>query len=558
MESRRFLNLVPVFLVAAIPLVGQTRAIVRVDAKASGYPFPHSWAYFGYDEPNYTYAANGQKLLSELSRLSSGPVYIRMHNLLTSGEGESGLKWGSTGAYTEDAAGHPQYNWSIVDKIFDAIVQARARPLVEIGFMPEALSTHPQPYRHSWPNGPLWTGWAYPPKDYQKWEDLVYRWVCHSLERYGAEEVRTWKWEVWNEPDIGYWQGTWEEYDKLYDHAANAVKRAFPEALVGGPDSTGPADPKAANFLRQFLDHCARGTNFATGAAGAPLDFVSFHAKGNPSWIHGHVRMGLRRQLESVSEGFRIVSASREFKSLPVILGESDPEGCAACSARQYPQDAYRNGPLYPCYTAEALARLQELGAKYAANLAGVVTWAFEFEGQPYFEGFRSLATNGIDKPILNVFRMFGKMDGEQLPAVSNAALPLASILRSGVADRPDIDALATMGDDKLRVMIWNYHDDEVESGAESVELVLENLPARAQSLQVRHYRIDASHSNAFSVWKEMGSPQHPSREQHRRLEAAGQLEEVAPPTALKTPKGEWMFTLHLPRHAVSLLEVSW
>jgi len=545
-------------LAATAPLLGESKLVIKVDAAAPGRPFPHSWAYFGNDEPNYTYAANGQKLLSEFARLSPVPVYIRTHNLLTSGNGEGALKWGSTNAYTEDAGGYPLYDWSILDRIFDAIIQTKARPLVEIGFMPEALSTHPQPYRHDWPNGTLWTGWAYPPKDYQKWEDLVYHWVRHALDRYGEAEVRTWNWEVWNEPDIGYWQGTWEEYDQLYDHAAHAVKRAFPEARVGGPDSTGPADAKAADFLRQFLEHCARGTNFATGSRGAPLDFVSFHAKGNPSLVNGLVRMGIRRHLESVAEGFRIVSAFPEFNTLPIILGESDPEGCAACSARQYPQNAYRNGSLYPCYTAEVFARLEELAAKYAVHLAGVVTWAFEFEGQPYFAGFRSLATNGIDKPVLNVFRMFGKMDGRQLPVVADAALPLDSILRSGVSDQADVQALATLGNDKLTVMLWNYHDDEAAAPATSVELILQNLPGHAPGLRVHHYRIDANHSNAFSAWKEMGSPQQPGPEQYRRLESAGQLEEMAPPKPLNTSSEEWRMTLSLPRHAVSLLEVAW
>jgi len=186
------------------------------------------------------------------------------------------------------------------------------------------------------------------------------------------------------------------------------------------------------------------------------------------------------------------------------------------------------------------------------------VTWAFEFEGQPYFEGFRSLATNGIDKPVLNVFRMLGKMDGGQLPAVSDAALPLNSILRSGVSDQADVQALATGGKDKLSVMVWNYHDDEAAAPAARVELILQNLPTRAVRLRVRDYRIDANHSNSFAAWKEMGAPQQPTPEQYRRLENAGQLEEMAPPTPLKASNGEWRMTLELPRHAVSLLEVAW
>src|SRR5436189_3779148 len=128
------------------------------------------WAWFGYDEPNYTYMKNGRKLLSEIAALSPVPVYVRAHNLLTSGDGTPALKWGSTNAYTLDAAGRPRYDWTIVDRIFDTYVQRKMKPLVEIGFMPEALSTHPEPYRHNWKagtNAPLYTGWSYPPKDYE-------------------------------------------------------------------------------------------------------------------------------------------------------------------------------------------------------------------------------------------------------------------------------------------------------------------------------------------------------------------------------------------------------
>src|SRR5271156_1926999 len=130
------------------------------------------WNYFGYDEPNYTYAPNGKKLLGELSALSPHPVYVRVHNLLTSGDGSASLKWGSTNVYTEDAAGNPVYNWMILDRIFDTFTNAGVKPVVELGFMPQALSTHPEAYRHNFPQdsgNSIFTGWAYPPRDYGKW-----------------------------------------------------------------------------------------------------------------------------------------------------------------------------------------------------------------------------------------------------------------------------------------------------------------------------------------------------------------------------------------------------
>src|SRR6202142_1913155 len=394
-------------------LPAQEPVIVRVDASAPIGPSKPIWAWFGYDEPNYTYAKNGRKLIGELAALSPVPVHIRTHNLLTSGDGTAALKWGSTNAYTEDASGRPVYDWKIVDRILDTYLHAGAKPFVEIGFMPKALSSHPEPYQHNWPKGPIETGWAYPPIDYVKWAELVRQLVLHCVARYGKAEAESWYWEVWNEADIvAYWHGTPEEYDKLYDFAASAVKQALPTARVGGPASTGPSSERAGNFLRQFLEHCAHARNYATGKTGTPLDFISFHAKGRPEWMGEHVRMGLANGLRDAEQGFEIVAGSPEFERLPVVLSEADPEGCAACSARTHPQNAYRNGPLYASYTAAAMSGFRALAAEHHINLEGALTWAFEFEDQPYFEGFRTLATNGIDKPVLNFFPMAGLLAG--------------------------------------------------------------------------------------------------------------------------------------------------
>jgi len=540
------------------PAAAQQEAVIRVDALGPRERLEPVWAYFGYDEPNFTYAPNGEKLLAELSELSPTAVQIRMHNLLTSGDGTAALKWGSTNAYSKDATGRTVYDWTILDMIMDTLRQVKAKPLVEIGFMPQALSVRPQPYRHRWPEGTLWTGWAYPPSDYQQWGDLVFRWVRHAVDRYGKEQVQSWRWEVWNEPDIGYWQGSPNEYYKLYDYAAEAVKRALPQAYVGGPDSTGPADPHAADFLRQFLTHCARGNNYATGGMGAPLDFVSFHAKGDPRLVEGHVVMGLSRQLQSIDTGFRIVRSFPEFKNVPVILGESDPEGCAACSARRFPQNAYRNGPLYACYTAEMLARTLELAAKHQVNLAGVVTWAFEFENQPYFEGFRTLATNGIDKPVLNVFRMFGLLGSERIALKSDASLEIDSILRSGVSGQADINGIATLQERGLSVIVWNYNDQDIAAPDTKVEMIITDLPQAATRPIVRHYRIDETHSNAYTTWKEMGSPQRPNADQYSRLLLQARLQELTSPEKKNMKRGELQIQFFLPRHAVSLLQVSW
>jgi xylan 1,4-beta-xylosidase len=427
--------------------------------------------------------------------------------------------------------------------------------------MPRALSSKPDPYRPTWipgaANKDYAIGWSYPPRDYRKWEELVYRWVRHCVEKYGQVEVESWYWEVWNEPDIFYWHGTTEEYEKLYDYTASAVKRALPTARIGGPAVTGPSSPKAAAFFRHFLEHCDHGTNLVNGNAGAPLDFITYHAKGRPSVVDGRVRMGIAKQMQDVDEGFQIVRSFVKFRDLPIVLSESDPEGCAACSARVYPQNSYRNGTLYPAYTAVMLKNIFELADREQANVDGMLTWAFEFEGQPYFDGFRTLATNGVDKPVLNLLRMLGMMQGSRVKTENSRRVPLSTMLSIG-AREPDVDSLAVARDHEVSILTWNYCDDDSVGPAAKVRLVITGLPRNMKRLLLRQYRIDEDHSNSWTMWKKMGSPQSPSPEQYATLEAAGQLQQSDSPRWIFSENGETGVEVTVLRQSVSMLQLSW
>ncbi len=546
------------------PSVAQNNAdskvSIQINASARRGPMTTMWAFYGHDEPNYTYMTDGRKLLSELAALSPVPVYVRVHNLLSTGDGTPALKWGSTNAYTEDANGRPVYDWRIIDRIFDTYIERKMKPLVQIGFMPKALSTKPDPYQHNWAAGvqgrPLFTGWAYPPTDYTKWAELVYQWARHTVQRYGANEVKTWYWEVWNEPDIGYWQGTPEEFQKLYDYAADGLKRAIPEARIGGPEVTGPNGARTQQILKDFLEHCVRGMNNATGKTGAPIDFVTFHAKGAPRVFEGHVRMGISNQLRAISNGFQIVSSYPELRNTPIVIGESDPEGCAACSMRTNPENAYRNGTMYSSYTAAQIARTFELVDLHKVNLLGSVTWAFEFENQPYFAGFRDLATNGIDKPVLNVFRMLGKMRGDRVAVTSTSAAGVESIRDDGVRGRSDVYALASRSEKGMEVLVWNYHDDDLPAAPAEIAISIEGLPAGNPT--VTQYRVDDSHSNAYEAWKTMGSPQSPTAAQRATLEKAGQLQTIGSALRQRISDGPIVLNLSLPRQGVALFTIAY
>lgn len=537
----------------------QSIVSIRMDASKAGGEMRPFWSYFGYDEPNYTTRKDGQKLLTELVQLSPVTVYVRTHNLLTSKGNSKGpdLKWGFTDAYKEDKKGKPVYNWVVVDSIVDSYVQRGMKPLMEIGFMPKDLSSKPEPYEHTWSKaGSIFTGWTYPPKDYNKWRDLVYEWVKHSIDRYGKDEVKTWLWEVWNEPDIPYWSGTFEEYCKLYDYAADGLKRACPECTIGGPHTTSPRSDKAYKYLTDFIEHCLRGKNYATGRIGSPLQYVGFHAKGSPEFVDGHIRMNMSVQLKDIQRAFEAVNSFPELKGIPVIIGECDPEGCAACSEKRDPKYGYRNGTMYSSYTAASFARIYELMDQYGVNLQGVVSWSFEFEDQEWFAGFRELATHGVDKPVLNVFRMFGMMRGQRIEVQSAQGRRAADIIASGVRESNDIYALASKDGNSIAAMVWNYHDDDTSGPSSLVELKVDNVPTGR--LLIQHYRIDRAYSNSFEKWKAMGKPQQPTADQYKELERAGQLEMFGSPYWVETASQSATLKFDLPRQGVSLVVLSW
>jgi xylan 1,4-beta-xylosidase len=268
--------------------------------------------------------------------------------------------------------------------------------------------------------------------------------------------------------------------------------------------------------------------------------------------------MGIAKEAQDVQRGFQIVRSFPTLKDLPIVLSEADPEGCAACSSRVYPQNAYRNGTLYPAYTGLMLKNIFDLADRERVNIAGMLTWAFEFEDQPYFDGFRTLATNGIDKPVLNVFRMAGRMSGQRVSVESSGRIPVDTIAAAGVRAASDIDALATRSSNDVSILVWNYQDEDVPADASIVKLAVTGLPGKTPQFSLRHYRIDQNHSNAYEAWKQMGSPQKPDAAQYKKLEAAGALDLLEPPRQVSARGGSAQIEFTLPLQAISLIQLSW
>ena len=540
---------------------------VTVDAGQWQGELAHNWNYIGYDEINYTYVPEGQALLSKFMALQEKPYYVRVHHLFCTGNLHGFYKWGSTNAYLEDDAGKPIYDWTIVDLVFDTILNYRGKPFVELGFMPQDLADT-RHYDADADHGstPLYRsiGWACPPKDYQKWHDLVYALVRHCIDRYGEAEITTWYWELWNEPDLTYyWKGTPEEFNTLYDHTAAAVKAACPAARVGGPATTNPAPgSKAAAYLDQFLNHCANGVNAVTGQTGTPLDFVTFHVKGGgyrPDPKHRKQNPPSVKQIVAhVQHGHEIIAKYANYAELECILSEIDPDGWAAGGVWDNANLNFRNTEYYASFVAAAFDQVSRLGKRANWDVR-LLSWAFMFVGERCFEGTRTFSTQGIDKAILNLFRLYGRLGTQQVALTSSGdkdVLAFADLNGRGVL--PQISGVAALAGNKaLTILLYSHHDDWDMEVEQTVELTVTNLPFEDAPLYLRHFRIDSAHSNAYAEWVRQGKPMYPEGRQRAAIQTRDGLELLEPPQILRPENGALKLRFTMPARAVSLLELA-
>ena len=540
---------------------------VNVDGAIALGELAHNWNYIGFDEINYTYVPEGQALLARFQELQEKPYYVRAHHLFCTGNGHASYKWGSTNAYLEDDHGHPVYSWNFVDLVFDALLQHGCKPFVELGFMPQDLAD-PGLYDASKETFRMQNyqshGWNCPPKDYQKWHDLVFHLVRHCMDRYGVDEVKTWYFELWNEPDLSYyWRGSVDEFNKLYDFTVAAVKTACPDARVGGPGTTNPRrDAKSGDYLEKFLEHCAGGVNAVTGQIGTTVDFVTFHVKGGGYRADPKHRPqkppSVKQILQDVRTGYEMIAKYPQFKKLECVLTEIDPDGWAGGGAWDNANLNFRNTEYYPCFVAAAFAKVSKFARSEGWDLR-LLSWAFMFVGERCFEGTRAFSTQGIDKPILNLFRAYAKIGGTQVALVSDGEQdPLAYADLWGSEAPPDVSGFAALtGNQSLEVLLYNHHDDWNTVGNHMVKLNVSNLPFSLDRITVKHYRIDQTHSNAYAEWLRQGKPMYPSANQVRVIKSRQGLELVAGSEIKTLNETSVEITIALPVHSVSLLVVS-
>lgn len=535
-------------------------ARVRVDAAADRGALTRIWESIGYDEINWTYTATGRRLLRTFGEMTQRGFHVRPHYVFCSGSGFAIPHWGNGNVYHEDADGNPSYDFTIVDQTYDAIVEAGHHVLVELAFTPRDLLPDRAAELTVMPSPTVYTSyeagaWSYPPRDYGRWGDLVAAHAQHCLERYGADEVGTWLWELWNEPDILYWRGTPEEFYELYSVTAAAVRRVLPQAKVGGPAVTGGGDA----FLRGFLQHARDRQD--------PLDFVSFHTKGSafdPWRVYGPTggpapeqqSPSTHKMLAEIRRMLRVMAEFEEYRGLPAIVDECDAGVPAHYSVYDNANYQFQNTEYYPVFQAKLMKKVLDLSEAEGAAVEQATSWSFYFEGERIFEGTRSFLTAfGIEKPLLNAYRMLGRLGERRVEATSDAAHAVALLDRAQGRSMPEeVDALASRSSSgTVAVLLWRHTDDQYQRDDASTDVALEVAGLDAGAYTLTHWRIDADHSNSHTAWVAAGSPQLPTEEQLSAIRARQGLEELEPARRVEV-SGPLELALALPLPSVSLL----
>lgn len=524
-------------------------ADITIDCGSPIGPLRPIWASFGYDELNWTATPRGKRNLARLSPILGPGATVRAHNIFTSGNGRAVAHWSSGNVYHEDADGNPFYDFRIVDEAFDAWVAAGLRPIVELGFCPYPLTRDiggpefvPMPSLY----GPYESGeWTSPPRDFARWGELIAATARHFAERYGPREVSRWYWELWNEPDIIYWNGPLDEYCELYATTVKSIRTVLPDALVGGPATTGGG----AEFLRGFLAHCV--------SAGLPVDFVSYHTKGAPGFPRLYSPTGptgatdgkkqspsTAKMLSEVETSLDVVRAYPGLADVPVLVDECDPGVPAHYGVFDNPNYQFRNTAYYPVFQIQMMQKLLDLDRPGRRGIERATAWTWYLEGDRYFEGTRSFFTAGdVATPVLAGYRMLGRLTGDRL-AVR--------------ADRSNVGGLSAVDSDgRVSVIVWNHLDDQYGESTEMITLRLAGLPNSGRPVRVSHYRVDDRHSNTHSRWLAEGAPQDPSAEQLARIRAGEELAEFEPTRNLLDCPPEMSFELALTAPAAALIEIA-
>ena len=441
--------------------------ILVIDAFAPTHPFPHFWEHiFGSGRANLTLRESYRRDLHQVKDATE-MEYVRFHAIFHD----------DMGVYDEDIEGRPVYNFSYVDQVYDGLLQNGVRPFVELSFMPKKLASRDA--RHAF----WYKQNVAPPKDWNKWDDLIFQFTKHLVDRYGIDEVQRWYFEVWNEPNIDFWVGEPKQttYWELYDHTVAAIKRLDPHLRVGGP-----ATAQAA-WADAFIQHCVEKH--------VPVDFVSSHVYGNDRAqdVFGTNENIPRDRMvcRAVKKVHDQIKASA-LPSLPLIWSEFN----ASYKSEPEITDSIYIGP----WLADTIRQCDGLVDEMSY-------WTFSdvFEEQgvvkhPFYGGYGLIAAGGIPKPSFTVFKVLHQLGHERITLNSDSEV-------------------ATRGaDGSLIVATWNLVRPGQRGSPKTVTMHFKHLGGRRHAYISR---VDRDHGDPHPAYENMDSPIYPTMAQLQNLREA-------------------------------------
>jgi xylan 1,4-beta-xylosidase len=409
--------------------------------------------------------------------------FIRFHGLLTD----------DMGIYFEDPKGNPIYNFQYMDALFDAILNTGMKPFIELGFMPTALASGTKTI--FW-----WRGNVTPPKDYTKWAGLVRALTQHVTDRYGVDEVKSWYFEVWNEPNLdGFWAGTQQDYFKLYRYSVEAIKSVNAAYRVGGPATAGAA------WVPEMIDFCVKNA--------LPIDFVSTHSYGVKAGYldeYGHNGTILDKDAWSVSRD--ILRSRREIGASPMPHLELH---YTEWSSSYTPAD-----PIHDSYheAAYILDRIRKTGTAAQSMSYWTFTDIFEEPGPrttPFHGGFGLINYQGINKPAYYAFAFLNVLGATELVNGDSASW------------------ICKSADGSVQALFWDFTNTHPGDSVNNQEYYLRDLPAKSKGktrielsgMPAGKYELTVSQTgyrvnDAYATYLSMGRPAQLTRAQVETIKA--------------------------------------
>ena len=510
---------------------------IKVDATKTSGKLEPFWASQIIHPTEFVLTEWGTNFVRLLKETGAAQQYIRIYN-----QPENAIRIGSDGKIT--------YNWNRFDEMAELILSTGNKLKVIFFSMPFELALYPESVKHRPDIGVVCC--ISPPKDYKLWEELCADFTRHVIDKFGLDEVKKWTFRCWNEPDhTGFWHnGDINEYLKLYDYFAKGVKSVNPGINIGGPALTSTATYIKPENFKLFLEHVVNGVNHATGKTGSPIDFISVHTYGGVC-AGGAPGKELPDVDYLIEQQIRYADMRDEYpklRNLPIHVEEWGESSCGTTGVSEKPTADVRNSQYGAAFLTSWVGRHILLKQEKDRKIESFTFCSSGYDRVPVkdFMGYRTLDTkNGFHKPVLNAYKLLYRLAPELVPVTI-------------VPSNRHISAFATRDADRITIVVTNYQYDQIINNGISYPL---NLSTQSQwkpetKITVKHWRIDNTHSNSYSAFKEIGSPELPNQLEIDSVKKRMNLELMEPPKHMMSRDLDKM-KFELPCNAVSLIEIT-